>query len=376
MGNSGNDQSIVKLWGHDFVKAKYGLDETQVVSFVNELISQRNTFLQRREHLSSLTKLAERMVAEANNMATQIKDEAIERANAEATMILAKAEEQAQQMIEEKRAEVIAMANRKAEAITANAQQEIELLLEEKTRSSQTELKDTGKSLYGQFLLQLEDLQQQVRVLEIDFEHTLSQKMKQFDLNVERELSSQLTIPMQQENNVILNADVVVNTQPEYSMLADAGVQGQTLTQPGNSGQGKTVPVAAENEEVIDYQGEVELELLPPVDIQQIIGIMRYLDSLPEVETTELIPIADTPRIKVFLNEPVPLMEILRTLPEVSQLKEVTGKEAASFADIPQSTCRQIQIRLSTDRILAEAKEVLTGETSNTQPTGPHSNLK
>jgi len=332
VGNSGNDQGIVKLWGHDFVKAKYGLDETQVVSFVNELISQRNTFLQRREHLSSLTKLAERMVAEANNMATQIKDEAIERANAEATMILAKAEEQAQQMIEEKRAEVIAMANRKAEAITANAQQEIELLLEEKTRSSQTELKDTGKSLYGQFLLQLEDLQQQVRVLEIDFEHTLSQKMKQFDLNVERELSFQLTVPMQQENNVILDADVVVNTQPEYSMLADAGVQGQTLTQPGNSGQGKTVPVA-------------------------VIGIMRYLDSLPEVETTELIPIADTPRIKVFLNEPVPLMEILRTLPEVSQLKEVTGKEAASFADIPQSTCRQIQITLSQDRILVEQKK-------------------
>ena len=110
------------------------------------------------------------------------------------------------------------------------------LLLKEKARSSQTELKDTGKSLYGQFLLQLEDLQQQVRVLEIDFEHTLSQKMNQFDLNVE-------------------------------------------------------------------------------------------------------------------------LMEILRTLPEVSQLKEVTDKEAASFADIPQSTCRQIQITLSQDRILVEPKK-------------------
>ena len=357
MGNNGNDQGIVQLWGHDFIKAKYGLDETQVVSFVNELISQRNTFLQRREHLSSLTKLAERMVAEADNMASQIKDEAIERANAEATMILAKAEERAQQMIEEKRAEAIAMTNREAEAIRADAQQEIELLLEEKTRSSQTELKDTGKSLYGQFLLQLEDLQQQVRVLEIDFEHTLSQKMNQFDLNVELELSSQLTVPMQQENNVILDTDVGVSTQPEYSMLADTSVQDQAVAQPGNSEQEKTVPVPAENEEVIDYQGEIELEILPPVDIQQLIGIMRYLDSLPEVEATELIPIADTPRIKVFLNEPVPLMEILRTLPEVSQLKEVTDKEAASFADIPQSTCRQIQITLSQDRILVEPKK-------------------
>lgn len=356
MGNNGNDQGIVKLWGHDFVKAKYGLDETQVVSFVNELISQRNTFLQRREHLSSLTKLAERMVAEASNMAAQIKDEAIERANAESTMILAKAEEQAQQMIEEKRAEVIAMANKKAEAIRANAQQEIELLLKEKARSSQTELKDTGKSLYRQFLLQLEDLQQQVRVLEIDFEHTLSQKMKQFDLNIERELSSQLTVSMQQENNVILDTDVVVSTQPEYCMPADAGVQGQAVAQAGNNGPEKTMPVPAENEEAIDYQGEVELEILPPVDIQQIIGIMRYLDSLSEVETTELIPIADTPRIKVFLNEPVPLMEILRTLPEVSRLKEVTGQEAASFANTPQNNRRQIQVTLSPQRIPVEPK--------------------
>jgi len=148
-----------------------------------------------------------------------------------------------------------------------------------------------------------------------------------------------------------------VSTQPEYSMLADARVQDQTLAQPDNSEQEKTVPAPAENEEVIDYQGEIELEILPPVDIQQLIGIMRYLDSLPEVETTELIPIADTPRIKVFLNGPVPLMEILRTLPEVSQIKEVTGKEAASFADTPQSKRRQIQITLSQDRILVEPKK-------------------
>ena len=59
-----------------------------VVSFVNELISQRNTFFQRREHLSSVTKLAERMVARANNMAKQIRDEAIERAHAEIKEVL------------------------------------------------------------------------------------------------------------------------------------------------------------------------------------------------------------------------------------------------------------------------------------------------
>ncbi|GAI80905.1 unnamed protein product, partial [marine sediment metagenome] len=103
MGKNGNNNDVIELWGHDFGRVRYGLDEEQVVAFVNEVISQRDMFLQRQEHLSSLTKLAERAVAEADNMAKQMSEEAAEQARAEATMIIAKAEEQAQQVIEEKR---------------------------------------------------------------------------------------------------------------------------------------------------------------------------------------------------------------------------------------------------------------------------------
>jgi hypothetical protein len=103
---------------------------------------------------------------------------------------------------------------------------------------------------------------------------------------------------------------------------------------------------------------------------------MRYLDSLSEVENTELIPVADRPSIIVFLREPVPLVEMLKTLPEVGQVDEVTSEEITSFPDIPQGKRRKIQITLSKDSILAEAKEILTGEASNTQPSEPSSNLK
>jgi len=354
---NGNNNDVVELWEHDFAIVRNGLDEEQVISFVNELISQRGTFLQRQEHLSSLTKLAERIAAEADNMAKQTKEEAVEQAKAETTVILAKAEEQAQQMIEEKRAEVIAMANREAEAIRANAQQQATLLLEEKTRSIQIELKDTVQSLSRQFLSQLESLQQQVIALQVEFEQTLSQAMKQ-------------------EYNVTPSTDSEVNTQPADSILSEAIAQVHTVDQVDNSEVGKMTPLLAENEETVDYKGEIELQILPPVNIKQIMGIMRYLDSLSEVENTELIPVADRPSIIVFLREPVHLVEILRTLPEVGQVDEVTSEEITSFPDIPQGKRRKIQITLSKDSILAEAKEILTNEASNTQSSEPSSNLK
>ena len=376
MPKNSNNNDVVELWEHDFAIVRNGLDEEQVISFVNELISQRVTFLQRQEHLSSLTKLAERITAEADNVAKQTKEEAVEQAKAETTAILAKAEEQAQQMIEEKRAEVIAMANREAESIRANAQQQATLLLEEKARSIQIELKDTVQSLSRQFLSQLESLQQQVIALEVEFEQTLSQAMKQPESIRQQEASSQSPVPMEQEYNVTPSIDSEVNTEPVDSILTKVMAQVHTVDQLDNSEVGKMTPLLAENEETVDYKGEIELQILPPVNIKQIMGIMRYLDSLSEIENTELIPVADRPSIIVFLREPVPLVEMLKTLPEVGQVDEVTSEEITSFPDIPQGKRRKIQITLSKDSILAEVKEILTGEASNTQPSEPSSNLK
>ena len=357
-GKNGNNTDIVQLWGHDFMRIRDGLDEKQVISFVNEFISQRNTSLQRQEHLSSLTKLAERTVTEADNMAKQTKAEAVEQARAEVAGIIAEAEEQAQQMIEEKRTEVITTANRKAEAIRAEAQQQAELLLEEKTRNIQIELKDTAQSLYRQFLVQLESLQQHVMILETEFEHTLSQTTKQFEPIIERRLPSQPLVKIEQEINTLPGIDDGISTKPEDGILAEVLAQNQTTNQLDRSEREKTAPVSVENEEATDYSGEVELEILPPVDVRQIMGIMRYLDGLPQVETTELIPTAYRPSIIVFLNETMPLIEILRTLPEISQAEKTTSRETTNSSDTPQNKRRKIQVTLSQDRAITEVKEV------------------
>ncbi len=177
-GKTTNKEDTVELWGHEFKKVKYGLDEEQVVSFVNELMKEHKTLLERAEHLSSLTKLAEKTVIEADNVAKQLQKEAIDRTKAEANAIIAKAEEQAQQIIQEKTAEAVARGNREAETIKANAQQQAELLLEERAKRIQPELRDTAKRLFGELRSQLESLKQQLAESEEEFNHKLSQPLE------------------------------------------------------------------------------------------------------------------------------------------------------------------------------------------------------
>jgi hypothetical protein len=74
----------------------------------------------------------------------------------------------------------------------------------------------------------------------------------------------------------------------------------------------------------------------------QALGIMTSLDSLPEIEKTELIPDINKPSIAVFVRKPIHLINILRTLPQVAEVKE--GAPDGAGAD---SKPRKVQIVLS-----------------------------
>jgi len=351
---NGNNKDAIKLWGHDFNRAKSGLDEEQVVSFVNELISERDTLIKRQEHLSSLVQLAERTVAEADNIAKQVKEEALEQSKAEADAIIAQAEEQAQQVIEERRTEAVAIAEKDAEAIKAKAEHEAELLLEEKITGIQSELRSTAQRLYTELLSQLENLKQQVTASEADFEQTLSQSVKQPALAT-----------MTEESNITLDTDSEVSTEVAHSIPAEVPEQIETTDQLDTSESEIETLVFTENQETTDYKKEaVELEILPPVDISKVIGIMTYLDSLPEVENTELIPLTDKPLIEVFLREPIPLIDALRTLSEVERAEEVTDEEVTATigAAHAEGKRRKIQITLSGKSVLDETKERLNSK--------------
>jgi cell division septum initiation protein DivIVA len=296
MGTKSNTTDTVELGGRKFKRVKHGLDEEQVVSFVNELISERDTLIKRQENLLSLTKLAERTVTEADNVAKQIKKEARDQAKSEANAIVAKAEEQAQQIIEEKKAEVVDMATREAEAIKANAQQQAESLLEEAAKRIQPELRDMAQHLYRELLSQLESLNQQVTAFEAEFEHNLSQAAAE-------------------TSTVAMQADEIRDEFQELIMTTD-----QT-----NTGE-----------------PDWELQVLLPMDMTQTLEIMTFLDRLPEIEKTELIPDMEKPSIIVFLRAPIQLVDTLRALPQVAEVKEDATNEAGA-----DGKPKKVQIALS-----------------------------
>lgn len=332
MEKSSNNNGIFELWGHNFKRSKTGLDEEQIVAFVNELMNERDVLLQRQEHLSSLAKLAERTVAEADNVAQQIKNEAVSQAEKEAKAVVAKVEEEAQQLIEEKKSEAIASAGKEAEAIKANARQQAESLLKERAAAIRSELKSTAQRLYRELLSQIEGLKQQVTASEAGIDRMLSQPLTPTDLKTTVE-----------ENIVAPGADSAVIPQ------AEASKESQATEQPDTSQPEEKAPVSAEKQETADSWKEVELEILPPVDISKIMGIITHLDSLPQVKTTELIPIVNKPLIEVFLGEPIDLMETLKALPVIEQLKEVTDEKAtdATGDAHTKGKRKKIQVTLS-----------------------------
>jgi len=306
MGKNSDKDGFVKLGGMEFRRVKDGLDESQVASSINELISQRDKFRQHEEHLSSLTRLAEKTVAEADKLAEEIKTEAKDQAKAEASAIITKAEEHAQRINEEKRTEIINIATEQAEAIKTEAKQEAELLLERKERSIQLELNNFAHQLYSHLLSELESLKQQVVGLEEEFEHKLSQ-------------------PSEETGTVSVEQD---KRHDEFLEL-----------------------IQTENRESIG-EPDWELEILPPIDITKIMEVSAHLDSLPEVESTELIPETDRPSIIVFLRETVNLIGTLETLPEVAQVK-------GDATDVPGANDkpRKVQIVLKGKTVLDETKE-------------------
>ena len=101
MGNNGakeENSDLLKLHDWKIRRVKDGLDEAEVVDIISKLVDQRDQLIERTDHLSSLTRLAEKTVAGADELAKQIEAESTQQAEAKAATIVADAEEQAQDL--------------------------------------------------------------------------------------------------------------------------------------------------------------------------------------------------------------------------------------------------------------------------------------
>ncbi len=278
------NRDVIELYGREFNIVKSGLAEAQVIAFVNELMEERERLVQRQEHMASLTKLAERTVAEAEKLAEEIKKDSVDQANNEVAKLLSEAETKAHQIFEENKREILSKATEEAKAIKAQAEQEGAQTLERYRNRIKPELNELAQRVYKELLTELESLKGHVATFEAKFERKLAQPVD----------SGTFAEPVPAEGPDEL-ADIV-----------------KPPVEPNRNGQ----------------QPEWELEFLPPIDIMKIMRVVAYLDQLPQVDKTEIIPEASRPSIIVYLNEPLNLVEALKKLSEVGQVKEVESGEA------------------------------------------------
>lgn len=271
--NQMNEDEVLNVGERIFKRTRLGLAEEEVRSYVEELIDQRDALIKKQEHLAALTELAEKTVIEANNLSQLMMKKSTEQAKIEADKIRVKAEQDGEQLIQTKKAEAKVAAEKEAEDIKAEAHRHAKVVREERLDSVKAEAAGLAQKLQGELLANIDNIRKQVMTLGSKF------------------------------------GDV------------SPSVATQTTEKP------EDIITEGENSVLLDHIPWLEVEVLPPLDIEKIMDLIARLENLPEVKTTDLLPETPNPLIRVFLNEPSPLAEMLKTLPQVEKVTQITDED-------------------------------------------------
>ncbi len=232
-----------------------------------------------QEHALALTTLAQRTIAEAENICAELKAKTLKEANAEANAVRANAEEEANAIrvnAEETAITVRVMAKEEAERIIEEKRLEATAIVSEEIKVVEADTQEILR-LYAGLMSQLGNLTDHITASGANLEQMLSQLEK--------------------------------HDNPANEEEADA-------TRITNSKVKARV-----------YEGLVDLEVLPPVVMGKIKEIIKHLNAMSEVDTTQLIDTAESAVIRVSLLKATPLAEIVRKLPQVNQIDEIKDKD-------------------------------------------------
>ena len=380
MSNAAKDDAV-EMGGRELKRVKNGLDESQVASFVDELLKERDKLAKSQDHIASLNRLAELTIVEADKLAAQIKTEATEQARAESAAIIDKAKEQARQASERKIAESVKAASEQATAIKARAEEEAVLLLENQKIKIRGELRNLVNQQFGYMLEELESLKKQAAAVQADFGNKLAESGEK-NGTVTTEVGDRRATPAKQEVSEVPEASVAGITEKRDAMATELAEESDTIVaefagrmdaatmaadrgvdsavtevgareRGGSFKQGRTADSTEESSDLakllqVEEEPDLgkpqwEVEILAPFDISRIMEVVSFLDGLPEVANTEMIvPQLDMPSILVFLRKSINFVEVLKTIPAVASVEEVTPKTAPA-----NGKARKVRISLA-----------------------------
>ena len=320
MENNKSERNVRELFGSSLKNVK---DGERIIAFMEKLAVERDTLEERQQHLTSLTRLFEKAIYDADDLAAQIKKEAEEQARTEAGAILSQADEKIEQKMKEQRLEIVKMAEAEAQEIREKSSKELDTKLREKKAALQALFKDYSVRLYNEMLTQTESFKKQAALLEVDIEKSLS------DLCIS--VSPSVTPEMGRTENGG-SAQVVSDENLILEQFVTDEMGGTDVSS---------------NTSVTSME-RIELEILPPRDKDAMEAIEVYLSGLEEVTAVDLRHLTDKTIIDVILSSKIDIIKAVSELPQVEQIQEVVvGGQ------------KKIQVILTVRSELEKAKDVL-----------------
>lgn len=162
-------QKSRKLWGRKFDIVKNGLDEMQVIAYVEELHARYSQPGGTEEYVDSLRRIAEELLEDADRMATEIKERAEKESKEKALEIIIQAERQ-KRAIEEDSQRIHQLSREEAAARIEEAGEKAEQDMAQVKKKAAEKLKNDIGMIHKRLISNLTDLAAEVRALEAKWE--------------------------------------------------------------------------------------------------------------------------------------------------------------------------------------------------------------
>jgi len=294
------------------------------------------------ENLDSLTRFAERTVVEAAKQAKIIKTEIEEKAKAKANSIISYAEEKARIEADRIIAEAELRTQERGKGIIAASQQEAQGLIE-LTEQKLAAFKRTNQSEAKRLIAeakraaeqQVQDIlnnakektEESAQIIKQEAEQLLAKKASELRKDELKEIFESIHQKLLSLSELFESPPVI--TTGEDSILveaADEEVSGNV--QPESTGkepqeQHTSAPEKTEGEDPDLFDGTVELALPPPVALDQMLQLHKFLKETPHVDVLNLGGSVEKGiTIRIVMDSPTPLLKIIGDLPEVGAISE------------------------------------------------------
>ncbi len=361
------------MWDSEFTIVDRGLNEEQIVSFIDNLVAQQKA--SRESAAATLRQLLTNATTSAEQVAANIKARAQTEAKAEAARIVTQARQEAQTMKREaelasqkETEDILSVASRKAEITEAEATQKALLFLLTAREEIEEEVKEDYQRAYSQLSTSLQNLANEGDNIEAELKKKRAElwqskgfELKEYEvpqLSISAEAIPPPETSAPTETEAETKPDITTEEKPEQpaqpreeipeekpeqlgQVQKDVIVSKvvETTTEevpeqhlPEERPDGEEIdPAQLEQDSQTLYAGDVELVIDRPVDPKMMSKLHNYLQTTPEVKLSHTSGSWDRgTTMTIVLDKPIPLISVLSSkIPEAKATPERPDKNSS-----------------------------------------------